>query len=251
MIKKIIGAMYNRTKAYLLLFKNIRGIKANILDASMTVDELINKKKSLIRLGDGEFAFLYNRGISYQKFEPRIKEGILELITSYNDNLNYLLCVPKYYFECPTYKLIKKFDTVMAWTKPRVLFKKYFNLNNTYGDAFVFGKENKNIYDKFFKSLSPYNVIFVHYDEKYAKIFEERYNKKVDYVKIPSKDSFSVVDNIFEKVEKIVGSDKLKFIVLISAGPMAKILAKRLSDAEIWTVDTGHCWDAPLHIGGV
>lgn len=36
-------------------------------------------------------------------------------------------------------------------------------------------------------------------------------------------------------------------MVLISAGPCGKVIVFRLKNVGVQVIDTGHCWDDPLH----
>ena len=203
-MKKIIRAIYNRIYAYIILLKNIKGTEAKILSANETVKKVLKDRKSLIRLGDGEFAFLQGHGIFYQKYDKRIKEEFLKIIDEYNNESNYILCVPKFYFECYGTKIMKKISLTLAWAKPREYFNKNFNLNHIYGDAFLFAKGNKEIYDNIFKKSNIEKVIFIHNDNKYAEIFAKEYSKIVKFIKVPPKDAFDNLEEVYNKVLEMI-----------------------------------------------
>lgn len=60
-------------------------------------DEIINiikSNKSILRLGDGEIGLLHNNPIIYQKWSREIKSIFKNIITSYNDDSNYVLSIP-------------------------------------------------------------------------------------------------------------------------------------------------------------
>lgn len=247
--RKRIGIWIAVLKAFLLTFS---GVKARILDAEETV-ELLLKKKSLIRFGDGEFGVYHGKDIHYQPWSAALRNAFEEIKKEYESNSEgcpFLLAVPKRFMEVNGFLLAKKRVYVSSWAQSRLDFKKYFRHDIPYGDAFLFEKNNKELYSQIWKSVNcPENVIFIHNNPVYAERFADTYGKNVVFVQCPARDAFGMVDELEKAVlEKIEANSWAKEDVMltVSAGPTGKVLVHRMSKRGFWCVDAGHCWDDPL-----
>lgn len=230
-----------------LLMYGIKSIKcvnkAKFYTAQETVDIICKKKLSIIRLGDGEFNILQGKSVSYQPWSKELQENMEEIVMNYiNGDMKYLLCMPGEFFLPNAYKL--SIQHLKSWVFSRYFFKKKYDIANiVYGDAFLFARGNQAIFKKIWLSQKLEKIIFVHNDEKYAKNFLKKYGIKTIFISVPKEDAYSKIELIKEKICKEVAE---KSLVLISAGPAAKIIVKDLSKKGIWCIDTGHCWDTPL-----
>lgn len=85
-----------RYKFLLTLFRKQNNF--NVLDSLHTLEQIKNHNKSFIRFGDGEICILTNKhgfNIDFQKFEPKIKNKLFNVICSNEKDL--LLCIPRFY----------------------------------------------------------------------------------------------------------------------------------------------------------
>lgn len=229
--------------------KSFSGTKIKIMNAYQTIDFTLKENKSIIRLGDGEFKFLIGEEISYQEYNEELKNELNKIINEYSKTSKYLLCVPKYFFECNGIKLLKNKDYFLCWSFPRNYFKNHFPKNLVYGDAFSFGNKNTLIYDKLFFNKKYKECIFVHNNIIYAENFEKKYNIKTHFVNIPKKNAYTDILKIMNNIFNIVDyKNKKEIIIVISAGPLGKVLVKKISEHGIIAIDTGHCWDKPLNV---
>lgn len=234
-------------------FATFWGVKSDILDAKDTVEK-IQKGKSLIRLGDGEFGMYLGKDIHYQTWSASLLEDFQKIQKDYEEDPEscpYLLAVPKRFMQCSGFFLAQKWVYVSCWAQSRYLFQKKFRRENiSYGDAFLFEKKNSDIYRNLWQGpLSPEHIIFVHNHEKYAENFATTYGKSVAFVPIPKKNAYAKLDEIYQNVLAALpqqGEEQKKAQVVISAGPAGKVLVYRLSRLGIHCVDAGHCWDDPL-----
>ena len=240
-MKKIIIKIYCNMKLYLSPFKT----KIKIIKDDEMVDYVIKNNLSIIRYGDGEFRIIESKkGIHYQDFNQKLCNEMEELFYNYSDDSKYLLSVP--YFFNENIKWYKKmpYSFTSCFAKCRLFFRKKYNKNMIYGDAFLFKKGNKKIYEKLWKNER--NLILIHNDIKWAKSWEKEYNIKVDFIEIPKENSYDEIDNIEKRIKEINKNKKTK--VLISAGPMSKALIYRLAKECYIIYDTGHCFDEPLEV---
>ena len=244
----IIGKIKSIAKTLIMWLLTLNGMKnSTILDAEKTVEYCLKYRKSLIRYGDGEFFLMNGNDIHYQKSSAELANDLKDIIEKYKGmESSYLLCMPKKYFECSGFKIIKDRVLIRSWVKPRFEFiKKYDAAAKIYGDAFTFAYGNDYIYSKLFNYQETTKIVFVHNNQKYAKLFEEEYHKKVFFIKVPNSDAFDLVGELVKEIKDVFYKSDADQ-VLISAGPAAKIIVRELSKEGIWAIDTGHCWDAPL-----
>lgn len=226
--------------------------KADLLSSEKTIDEIINNQTSLIRMGDGELKILEGKGISYQDYSDSLRSELSLIIDTYLEEKyesGYILAMPNEFLKCNGLKLIKKRVWVSCWSHFRRVFKERYDQNIIYGDAFIFSKKYLSYYSEIWKGKS--NILFLHNDDRYAKSFEKEYGKKVDFIKVPNNNAYSVVDDLCQKIAiYLTGKNKYNTIVLISAGPCAKVIVYRLRNLGFQIIDTGHCWDDPLNVRG-
>lgn len=241
-VKALIQTMYYWIKSVHCIKKSI------ILSSEETVRYILDNKKSLIRYGDGEFYLMDGNSIHYQKYTEELRDVLYDIVMSYIQNTadsKYLLCMPKRYFECTGFHLLRGKVYIRSWVRPRYVFSEKYDLPVNYGDAFLFTKENTAVYERIWNHQQVRKVLFVHNDEKYANSFADLYKKEVFFIKIPAADAFERREVILTDIINTVQNNSAD-MVLISAGPCAKYLVQRLAAMGIWAIDTGHCWDEPL-----
>lgn len=217
--------------------------KINILRDEEMVDYIKNNNLSIIRLGDGEFGLLkLKKDIHYQEYNENLFKEMEELYYNYSINSKYLLSIPYFLLNSVIWFKKMPYGFTACFSRYRLFFMKHYNKHLVYGDAFLFRRGNKKVYEKLWDKEEQ--IILIHNDVKWAKQLEKEYNIKVNFISIPARNSYDVIDEV-EKNIKIVNKDK-KNKILISAGPMAKVLAYRLSKIGYIVYDTGHCFDDPL-----
>lgn len=223
--------------------KSFKGVeKAGFYNAVETVDIALYKRVSIIRLGDGEFNILNGISVSYQKCNDQLQREMEKLILDYIEgNGRYLLCMPGEFLNVKGNALNLK--QLKSWAFSRYYFKKKFDVNVTYGDAFLFAKGNEMIYSRIWKESKADKVVFVHNDSSYAVKFANKYGIETEFVKVPKRNAYSQIREIEQSIRQISSTDTL---ILISAGPATKVIIKHLSFEGFWCIDTGHCWDLPL-----
>lgn len=245
----------NRLKIWVrLLYWFLTSLRCNrnahLLTSEETTDLVCKNRCSLIRLGDGELNSLEGINVHYQHADENLKHEMEQLIEHYIQDpkqCKYLLCMPNEFLRCNGLNLIKKRAWVSSWARFRYVFMKYFDVPLFYGDAFLFAKGRSAIYEKIWEKAD--NIIFVHNDIRYAEMFAEEYRKNVTFLGIPPRDCYAEIDIIVEKIRNAVQTQTKRgnTMVLVSAGPCAKVIVFRLKDLGVQIIDTGHCWDEPLH----
>lgn len=229
--EKIIKKIKTKIQTFTAFLKSFKGTNANIMNTADTIDYILKEKKSVIRFGDGEFNFFRGYGVKYQKYRDEILNEFENIISQYDENSKFLLCVPKTFFEMNGFELLRNRQYFLCWSYARYCFNKKFKKDVLYGDAFIFAKQNKSLYAKLFNNAEIENVIFVHNNEKFAKELEHTYNKKVYFIKTPENDSFFENKEILKKI--IYQYNNLeKVLVIISSRSKWENLGKRIKQYE-------------------
>lgn len=237
-MKKIIIFLYN------LFFILIRPRKAKIdfICDEQLVEYILLYKKSIIRFGDGEYRIMYsNKKIHYQDFSKELQSDLKKIFEHYNEK-NYLICIPPFFTKGIKWFMKNDKKYLSCFSKPRYYFLSKQKSKFKYGDAFLFKKGNEKIYRKLWNDEDK--ILLIHNDEKWKDIFENKYSKNIDFIKVPKENAYEICNSIIDEVLSI--KDIKNYMVLISAGPAAKVIAYELSKEDIWVIDTGHCFDDPL-----
>lgn len=215
---------------------------AEFYTAEETVNIIVKNRVSIIRWGDGEFNILNGTSVSYQPWSIQLQKEMKQVIVDYIEgNSSYLLCMPGEFLLPKAYQMNK--THLKSWIFSRYYFKKHYDVNIKYGDAFLFAKGNEYLYSKIWKNCEIDKVVFVHNNSLYADDFVDTYKIKTIFIKIPDKDAFSKIQEI---EDSLINEATYKSLILISAGPAAKVIVKDLCSIGLWCIDTGHCWDSPL-----
>lgn len=224
-------------------------VHAGFLSDDECVDDILLKRKSFIRYGDGEFDIIEGKSIHYQEYDPNLAKCLDKIIHEYLDNsdeCNYLVGMPREYFNRKGLFMLHSRQLMSCWSHARYFFKKNYDVDVQYGNAHLFAKGNEIIYEKIWKESPLKKIVFVHNDRKWAERFENQYKIRCEYVGIPKENAYMSLDDIYKNIIKY--SDKETTMILISAGPCGKVLTYLLSKEGYWAIDTGHCWDEPLII---
>ena len=231
----------------IILITNCLKTKSSFKNSEETTNYIRENKCSFIRFGDGEFEIMLGNKIHYQDYDEKLAIELEQIIKNYIENSNstkYLVGMPEKYLGKLSITLK---NNAIYWAKSNFLFKRKFNRNIVYGDAFLFGKGKKEIYKKIWCDNGIKHVIFVHNNYHYANLFSKEYNiKKVDYIDIPPKNAYQNIKSIISRIKGIQGYNSEDCTILVSAGPAGKIISYNLTLCDCFVIDTGHCWDDPL-----
>lgn len=230
-------------------FKGYSPVNAEILNPEDTIAYMKKTGKSFLRLGDGEFNLLLGRDVHYQKFSPELKQEIHLILQDYNENLPYIVAVPHQYFSNSN-RVLNRRVLISCWSIPKQIFRKYAKPDIVYGDAFLFAKNHRKLdYAKLWRNIP--NVIVVHNKPEYLQGAYDPETQKGFFVQIPPCNTYEAIDETEEQIKAVYAGNNLdvhKTVILLSAGPAAKVLVKRMSSQGYYLIDCGHAWDDPLEV---
>ena len=229
-----------RNKSCLKCSINIiyKSIKVKTVDE--TLNEIITKKKSISRFGNGEFNIIFNKDIKFQKFNKRLKHKLLEVLNSSLKNLligimrledvnNYSFWIK--WFEKNKFRLLKLLDKNKIYynsfiTRFMTLFKNKFN--------------NEKYISKFKTIWNNRDIIIIEGDKTRVGIGNDLFNntKSIKRILCPNENAFLS----FDKILKFFCSNDIdrNTLILISLGPTATVLAYELCKLGFQSIDIGH-----------
>ena len=249
---KIVMVLKKGFDWVLLVFKFLWGklfllfhpLNINIMSIDETIADIKKNKKSLIRFGDGEFLYMNNKPLSFQKVNDELIQDLKNILNNRYDKL--LLCVPepiqtrknvilksKLHW---TYRLAKDYDIYSS------LDKNYLYGNTFVSRPYIVYKDKSNA-GRQFKLLKEL------WQDKKVLIVEGRYScsgvgndlfantKKIGRIICPSTQAYDVYPKLRKELLKVAKDWDL---VLIALGPTSKLLVRDLLKKNIWAIDIGH-----------
>lgn len=218
--------------------------KVKLIDES--IEEILDRKSSISRFGDGELWLICGGSIRFQKPDDKLRKRLKEILVS--ESKNHIVAIPDVFTD--ERLALRTDDNIVFWNnnlkKHRVDW--YLNLNlkkqyyNTAISRFYIPIRNKEYSKKCIDLLKQI------WDKKEIVIIEGKGSRlgvgndlfdnseKIERILCPSENAFSKYEEIIDKAKKI---DKNK-LVLIALGPTATILAYDLYKLGYWAIDIGH-----------
>lgn len=186
--------------------------------------------KSLARYGDGEFNLVKGGNCISQKFDPRIKKELSDILLSKTEEC--LVCIPT---------MDKSGPKSDRWRKYEREYSRFLRVGKVYGSAFVTRPDSAPwiATDAYFDSVESLwkgkEVALVHCGERSLVPAHLVGAKLVHSVLCPRRDAYERIDEI----EAAVIATGVKTAILC-AGPAATCLAHRLSKKGVHAIDLGH-----------
>lgn len=236
---------------YYLLFRNLPwllwGKKPSVLSFDDTIREIVHRKKSFSRFGDGEIRMLLDSGeIGFQNRNATLTKRLREVLQS--DKSNLMIGLPNTFGTIWHHTL----DSRIFWYGFNMLyatrFIKELNLKNVYGDTnitrFYMAYQNKNknhIQAKINKLKSIWqnqDLLLVEGDQTKLGVGNDLFDNAASIQRIlcPAKNAFNKYEEILNATVQ-AGKDRL---ILIALGPTASVLAYDLAAINYWAIDVGH-----------
>lgn len=225
----------------------IKKSKLNILNDEETVNMIVEKNKSIVRFGDGEFKWIL--GIeqnSFQKYSKEMGKRLIEVLKNTEDN-EILICIPEGLKDVSKYTEDSQlfWKNVVRWYGNKI--SKYLNKNYIYGNAsftrwYIEYKDKTNMEGKI-KNLKRI------WDKRELLIIEGADTKlgvgndlldncsNIERIIAPSKNAYDKYKSILQLVVQKINKNKL---IMIALGPTATILAYELAKRGYQALDIGH-----------
>lgn len=219
--------------------------KPKMLDPEQTLDALCKSNCSLVRFGDGEMLLMEGKEIPFQTPNQKLTQRLSEVLK--NNYENVLTCINYHYFYAD---LVDFHDYVKFVYRTFVsnVREKYLTLvsfDKTYGSAGItsvycgFKRYNFEAWYAKWRSIWENKNVHLICGDRVMKplkynIFDNA--KSIEYTYIPTRNAFDEYDSIVENAKQI---DKERLILII-AGPTAKLLVFDLVNEGYRCLDVGH-----------
>lgn len=214
--------------------KKVRGhffkYDISVIDNYSSLDDVLKKKLSVIRLGDGEFDIMAGKDIPYQTYVKALDMKLREIVLGGSLH-NIMVCLPDVFKKINRYnKSCRNFYYESFFYQNRKLLTKIESKNNVYGSTFLsrpyIDLKDKsgvsNYFDKLKLLWNGKDILIV--EGKYTRSGEGndlfKNAKSIKRVIAPSHDAFSKYQAIEESILNNAG-DRL---ILLMLGPTSKVL---------------------------
>lgn len=240
MIKQVNKLPANSSKKS---FDDIFDISVKSIDE--TLDEIIENKKSVVRIGDGELDLIYGENIIYQHFNPELAQILKDSILN-NHNPRVLTCLPDIFTNLDRYNEMRGYYAVGVLPRFSDFFKEIEKTKYSYGSAFM-SRMYMNFKDKS-KSQHYFHKLREIWQNKDILIVEGEYTRSgvgndlfknvrsIQRIICPAED---VYDEVYE-IEEAIRNNAQNKLILLMLGPTAKVIVNDLQDLNNQILDIGH-----------
>jgi hypothetical protein len=227
----------------LLFVYRIKNLTKFTIADNALYKKLEEENCSLIRWGDGETGLLFGRSTSEQRYTKELAQQLKSILSGYRPKEKLYLAIPVRSITSHKLGLLLKSNFALT----SILFTRFMTGKVEFGDAFLY-RTNAGI-----RNFPPPveridalirlgnfdgHLIVVSPDVNHLDIF--KVSKSSGHISIPRKNSFDFADIVEEKIKTFRASNPdLRIRVIISAGPLSKILVHRLYIAGIQAIDVG------------
>lgn len=206
-----------------------------------SIVSFLEQGKSLIRLGDGEIYILNEGGLSFQSFDPKLKQHLQKCISEYTPNSPYVLGLNRVPLLMSNLAL-RRHGLLSCWLPSKVYYQLYFNKNVTYFDAAVF--YDKDALAKYIESYCKKKKIIILSNQSNLDRFKANNTipfSVTAFIETPENDTFSEYDLIKDHVLTLAEQYGMnEVLIFVACGPAGKVLAYELALSGIQAVDIGN-----------
>jgi len=224
-----------------IIFKGIK-----IYNDDVTLNEIINKNKSISRFGDGEFRLIFGKNIGFQKYNKILSKRLLSILNTKEKNLLIGINVPYqqkildvFNYQAKTY-YTEWLDSIKFKLAKILKNKEYYSSTIT---RFYIDLESKKGVPEYIRKLkmiwNDKEIVIIEGDKSRLGIGNDLFNnsKLIQRVICPTINAFNSYSKILNTVKQKVNKNKL---ILIALGPTATLLSFDLYKLGYKVLDIGH-----------
>lgn len=208
-----------------------------------TMQELVSTNKSIIRFGDGEYILMGGRGIPFQRYDKRLAEQLITIISQDNENL--LIGIDRGYFHTPSpnasdvFKkysyswVIENYEIITKYLKPE---KEYANARISQIYVGNINYDYKKYYDLFKQLLAKKKLLLICGDKVLNVKYNILENSDVNYIYGPTLHAYNDIERLRIELKEKAKDETLLFAI----GPAGKVLAYEMFLKGYRVLDIGH-----------
>lgn len=198
------------------------------------------KKRTTIRLGDGEFGIIHYSFIHYQKFDSELRKKLIEIIKNYSADSPYMVGIPVFVNNTNHELESIHREKVFLWMQLKITYRLIFNKAVKYFDSHIFYRDGRalDFFTKIREGKKTYIVTEKKNIEKIKESSKISNKESIHFIETPSEGAFAAYEKIKKEIQDIL-IDKENSVVFLACGPSAKIIAYELSREGILCHDIG------------
>lgn len=217
----------------------------HILSHDDAVEQIVSRRLSLARFGDGELKVMLGADINFQHTTPQLSERLKEVFLSRNSNL--LVGIPDVFDHLERYNATEQIFWQYHLRFRRWHWHRYIRRTQWYASTFL-SRFYSMEYDAQLaqnrllllrRLWEGRNILFIEGSETKMGVGNDLFQNAASIRRIlcPAKDAFSSYDSILKATIDVVQSDDL---IILALGPTATILAADLCELGLQALDLGH-----------
>ncbi|MBY0538586.1 GT-D fold domain-containing protein [Patescibacteria group bacterium] len=230
------------------------------LSGAQTITAITETDRSIIRIGDGTFGYLFGSSIYFNNWQFRYNRAFakkLETVLKDGQDSNTLFCFPHTFITKSNEQFIHEgiAHEWPIWIAAKVILKKFLRTDKQYGDALAFHpKYNPHIDFAAIKNYldTKHIIIITSNIERFTDI---KLGKSTTLIEGPSSDAWQVYEELTQKGLAVVTEKNLpanEVLFMISAAEAAKVMVYDLAVLGYTAWDTGQFFDlAAKEIGSL
>lgn len=238
-IKDILAAV-----VYFIYEKGILPSRLKVHNIDETIDVLLHTEKSMVRFGDGEIVMIKGGGLMLQKADPKIAEGLAEILAYTHDDL--IVTIPDIFGTLSDHHR----DSRQFW-KDHLLFNRktyetYCNPDRVYYSTFVsrcyyYAADRSGCGEQFAKIRKIWenrDIVVVEGERTHNGVGNDLLDtaNSIERIICPPSNAYEAVPAILDAC-KAYGRNRL---FLLSVGVAAKFLAVKLFELGYRVLDIGN-----------
>lgn len=231
---------------YVRIRKRLKKLK--IKKSTDTLREILVGEKSISRFGDGEFNWiLMRKQNSFQNNSEELKNRLIEVLQS-NDE-NFMIGLPEQLSSLKGEKLKSKSFWMQMIGSFGVNIIPFLNNKKQYYSAIISRiyigikdkSKSKELVDIWKSIFNQRKILLIEGDQTRFGYGNDLLNNSIDIKRIecPHENAFDKYNEIFNKSKSFL-KDNDDYLVVISLGPTATVLAYDLFRSGYQSIDIGH-----------
>jgi glycosyltransferase family protein len=236
-VKDVIIIQYNKIISFIIDPPLVKS-------TDETLKTIVNKRYSVSRYGDGEFALMQGESLMFQRYSKELCLRLKSIIKS--QQKNHIVCIPNVFksVEWCTERSKKYWINYLNLNRTKIY--KAIDMNKAYYDTqvtrlYIDHKDKIGAAERFetLKKLwADREVVIVEGEQSRLGVGNDLFKnvRSIERIICPPKDAFSHYNKILGLIRK---QDKSK-LILIALGPTATVLAYDLSIYGYQAIDIGH-----------
>jgi glycosyltransferase family protein len=218
--------------------------KPHVKSIEETIDSILSNKLSVIRFGDGEISLIEGIDLPFQKRDAELVEKLEALIKI--DVPGLLICIPGMWGRLDMFAPYAYHFIMHFMYRYNHVWDKILSYSYTYGDtnftrhylAYKDKSRANTLFKKIFQIWDAKDVVLIEGEKSRLGVGNDMFEncKSLQRILCPAENAYSKYEEIKKEALKI---DK-HFLILISLGPTAKVLAYDLFVAGYRALDIGH-----------